>query len=48
MSRGDIVERGQIIGTAGQSGDVDRPQLHFEIRKGVQAVDPIQYLNHAS
>jgi len=48
VSRGDVVERGQVIGTAGESGDVDRPQLHFEIRKGVQAVDPIQYLNHAS
>jgi len=48
VSRGDVVERGQIIGTAGQTGDVDRPQLHFEIRKGVQAVDPIQYLNRAS
>jgi murein DD-endopeptidase MepM/ murein hydrolase activator NlpD len=48
VSRGDIVERGQVIGTAGETGDVDRPQLHFEIRKGVQAVDPIQYLNRAS
>jgi murein DD-endopeptidase MepM/ murein hydrolase activator NlpD len=48
VSRGDIVEQGQIIGTAGETGDVDRPQLHFEIRKGVQAVDPIQYLNRAS
>jgi murein DD-endopeptidase MepM/ murein hydrolase activator NlpD len=48
VSRGDVVERGQVIGTAGETGDVDRPQLHFEIRKGVQAVDPIQYLNRAS
>ena len=48
VSRGDVVERGQVIGTAGETGDVDRPQLHFEIRKGVQAVDPTQYLNRAS
>jgi murein DD-endopeptidase MepM/ murein hydrolase activator NlpD len=48
VTRGDVVERGQVIGTTGQSGDVDRPQLHFEIRKGVQAVDPVQYLNRAS
>ena len=48
VSRGDVVEKGQVIGTAGETGDVDRPQLHFEIRKGVQAVDPIQYLNRAS
>ncbi|MGZ6042596.1 MAG: murein hydrolase activator EnvC family protein, partial [Asticcacaulis sp.] len=26
------VARGQVIGTAGQTGAVDRPQLHFEIR----------------
>jgi len=48
VSRGDVVTQGEVIGTAGETGDVDRPQLHFEIRKGVQAVDPIQYLNRAS
>jgi murein DD-endopeptidase MepM/ murein hydrolase activator NlpD len=48
VNRGDVVERGQIIGTAGETGDVDRPQLHFEIRHGVQAVDPVQYLDRAS
>ena len=26
------VTRGQVIGTAGQTGTIDRPQLHFEIR----------------
>ena len=26
------VTRGQVIGTAGQTGVIDRPQLHFEIR----------------
>ena len=48
VNRGDVVERGQIIGTAGETGDVDRPQLHFEIRHGVQAVDPVHYLDRAS
>jgi len=48
VTRGDVVTQGEVIGTAGETGDVDRPQLHFEIRKGVQAVDPIQYLNRAS
>ena len=26
------VAKGQVIGTAGQTGTIDRPQLHFEIR----------------
>jgi murein DD-endopeptidase MepM/ murein hydrolase activator NlpD len=44
VARGDMVEKGQVIGTTGATGDVDRPQLHFEIRKGTQAVDPQRYL----
>jgi murein DD-endopeptidase MepM/ murein hydrolase activator NlpD len=40
VNRGDRVEKGQIIGTAGETGDVTSPQLHFEIRRGVQPVDP--------
>lgn len=40
VNRGDRVEKGQVIGLAGATGDVDRPQLHFEIRKGVQPVNP--------
>jgi murein DD-endopeptidase MepM/ murein hydrolase activator NlpD len=28
----DRVSKGQTIGHVGQSGGVDRPQLHFEIR----------------
>ncbi len=40
VNRGDRVEKGQVIGYAGSTGDVDRPQLHFEIRHGVEPVDP--------
>lgn len=40
VGRGDRVEKGQVIGLAGATGDVDRPQLHFEIRKGMQPVNP--------
>jgi len=40
VGRGDHVDAGQVIGTAGSSGDVDVPQLHFEIRRGVRPVDP--------
>ena len=40
VERGDHVEKGQVIGTAGETGGVDRPQLHFEIRHFVKPVDP--------
>jgi murein DD-endopeptidase MepM/ murein hydrolase activator NlpD len=40
VNRGDMVQKGQIIGYAGQTGDVTSPQLHFEIRKGVTPVNP--------
>ncbi|MFS8038041.1 peptidoglycan DD-metalloendopeptidase family protein [Xanthobacter sp. AM11] len=44
VKRGDTVRRGQIISKAGQSGGVNSPQLHFEIRKGSTAVDPSRYV----
>ncbi|MDC0649125.1 M23 family metallopeptidase [Alphaproteobacteria bacterium] len=40
VKEGDIVTAGQSIGTIGSSGRVDSPQLHFEIRKSRQPVDP--------
>lgn len=44
VNRGDTVRRGQVIARVGQTGNVSSPQLHFEIRKGTQAVDPEQFL----
>ena len=40
VKRGDRVDKGQVIALAGSTGEVDRPQLHFEIRKGVQPINP--------
>ncbi|HSC17461.1 MAG TPA: M23 family metallopeptidase [Rhizomicrobium sp.] len=37
---GDRVDRGEVIGLSGKSGDIDRPQLHFEIRQGIKPLDP--------
>lgn len=48
VKRGERVQRGQVIARVGQSGSVDRPQLHFEIRKGKRAVDPLQELPRPS
>lgn len=47
VKRGDTIKRGQVIAKSGQSGDVQSPQLHFEIRKGQSPVDPLQFLNGA-
>jgi len=44
VSRGDFVAKGQVIGYAGQTGDVSTPQLHFEIRNGTNPVNPRSYL----
>lgn len=47
VKRGDTVRRGDVIAKAGQTGSVDAPQLHFELRKGATAVDPLKYLGSA-
>lgn len=44
VKKGDTVKRGQVIAKAGQTGNVNTPQVHFEIRKGSQPVDPSQHL----
>jgi murein DD-endopeptidase MepM/ murein hydrolase activator NlpD len=44
VKKGEAVKRGQVIGKAGQTGNVASPQLHFEVRKGATPVDPSQYL----
>ncbi len=46
VKRGDKVTRGQVIAKSGQSGNVNSPQLHFEIRKGSTPVDPMPYLSN--
>lgn len=44
VRRGAQVARGQVIAQAGSSGGVGSPQVHFEIRRGREAVDPMRYL----
>jgi murein DD-endopeptidase MepM/ murein hydrolase activator NlpD len=45
VKRGDTVKRGDVIAKAGQTGSVTSPQLHFEVRKGAVAMDPMKYLD---
>jgi murein DD-endopeptidase MepM/ murein hydrolase activator NlpD len=48
VKRGDTVKRGDVIAKAGDTGSVSSPQLHFEIRKGATAMDPVRYLGSAT
>ncbi|MGQ0671372.1 MAG: peptidoglycan DD-metalloendopeptidase family protein [Hyphomicrobium sp.] len=45
VKRGDKVRRGQVIAKAGKTGQVDQPQLHFELRQGQRPVDPTPYMD---
>lgn len=40
VKRGAKIRRGEAIGTVGKTGSADKPQLHFEIRRGAKAIDP--------
>lgn len=44
VNKGDSVSKGQVIARVGDTGGVTEPQLHFEIRKGRRALDPLDYL----
>ncbi|MEM1381660.1 MAG: LysM peptidoglycan-binding domain-containing M23 family metallopeptidase [Pseudomonadota bacterium] len=41
VDKGDLVRQGQIIAKVGRSGTVDSPQVHFQLRKDLQPLDPI-------
>jgi murein DD-endopeptidase MepM/ murein hydrolase activator NlpD len=40
----ETVSPGKVIGTVGSSGSATGPHLHFEVRRGTRAVDPLPYL----
>ena len=44
VQRGLFVKRGQIIAKVGRTGNVNQPQLHFELRRGDRAVNPTRHL----
>lgn len=44
VQRGQAVKRGQRVALSGQTGFADRPELHFELRKGRVPVDPLTRL----
>ncbi len=44
VKKGQRLNKGDVLGKVGSTGGVDTPQLHFEIRKGTKALNPMKYL----
>ncbi len=44
VKEGDEVVQGQPVAEAGATGNAQSPQVHFELRKGKEPVDPTQHL----
>ena len=44
VRKGERVRQGQVVAKVGTSGNVDQPQLHFELRHDLQPRDPMQAL----
>ena len=44
VKKGQKVRKGEKISTVGSTGGVSTPQLHFEIRSGKRALNPMSYL----
>lgn len=43
VKKGDIVTKGQMIGTVGSTGTSTAPHLHYEVHLNGKAVNPIDY-----
>ncbi len=43
-TKGQTLKRGDVLGKVGSTGSVSSPQLHFEVRRGTSAVNPLTYL----
>jgi murein DD-endopeptidase MepM/ murein hydrolase activator NlpD len=44
VKKGENVKKGQVIALSGATGNVARPQLHFELRRRAEAIDPMRLL----
>ncbi len=44
VKKGQKVRRGEPIARVGSTGGVAQSQLHFELRRGTKAIDPLDHL----
>lgn len=44
VQKGDIVQAGQRIGAVSNATPPAEPRLHFEVRRGAESLDPMQFL----
>ena len=45
VEEGQAILQGQEIARVGETGSVDSPQLHFQLRKGKSPIDPTEHLS---
>ncbi len=45
VEEGQAIRQGQTIAKVGETGSVDSPQLHFQLRKGKTPIDPTNQLS---
>jgi len=43
-SKGDAVEKGEVVATVGDSGSMIGPSLHFEVRHHGKPLDPLEWI----
>ncbi|MEA2753993.1 MAG: hypothetical protein QOJ54_282 [Aliidongia sp.] len=44
VKKGQKIRRGEAVARVGNSGGIGQAQLHFELRRGTKAIDPLDHL----